>query len=145
MKYWAGDIIQSIEDSYKKRNYKGLIICSVKSVNPFVFTYRGVDIGTSNGDIVFVHPLMVGTLIDQNENELLTIQSFIESSAYKSPQFVAKIEGSIPNFIKDFYLFYKNWQSNYLLNIGDLIAVYELEDNSYLVLQKIDKDTIRNN
>lgn len=144
MKYWAGDIIQSIEESYKKKNYKGLIICSVKSIHPFVFTYKGVDVGASNGDIVFVHPLMIGTLINQNENGLSTIQSFMESSAYKSPQFVAKIEGTIPDFIKDFYLFYKDWQSNYLLKEGDLIAVYELED-SYLVLQKVNKDTLRNN
>lgn len=145
MKSWAGDIIQNIENSVESKNYKGLKICTVESIKPLVFSYNGVNIGVQFGDVVFVHPLMTGTLINQDEKTLSDTQNFENSTAYNSPNFQATVKGSIPDFIKEFYLFYKNWQSVYLLNIGDLIAVWELEDGGYLVLQKVSLDKLENN
>lgn len=137
MEGWASDIINSIENAIENKNIYGFKICTVKSISPLIFTYEGVDIGAKEGDTVYVHPLMVGEEIDLEENRLLEIQNFLQSTAYKSPEFQASIEGSIPDFIKDFYNFYKKWQKTYLLNVGDLIAVYELGGNSYLILQKV--------
>ena len=67
---------------------------------------------------------------------MILLQNFKNSTAYNSPEFQAAIEGSVPDFLKEFYLFYKNWQQTYLLSAGDLIAVYELEEG-YLILQKV--------
>ena len=137
MKNWAANIINSVEDAVENKNLNGFKVCTVKAIKPLVLTYDGVDIGTTEGDTVFVHPLMVQEPINQEIEGLFNIQNFKNSTAYNSPQFQASIEGELPDFIKEFYLFYKNWQGIYLLNVGDMVAVYELGDNNYLVLQKV--------
>lgn len=142
---WALDIINSIEDSAKYKNHKGLKICTVKSINPLILTYNTVDIGTVEGDTIFVHPLMISSLIDLDENAFLKSQNFKSSTAYNSPTFEAIIEGSIVKFINDFYKFYQNWQNIFKLNVGDMVVVYELEGNSFLILQKVIKDFIDKN
>lgn len=143
MKYWADEILDTVERSIKNKNYRGMKICTIKTVNPLVFTYKGVDIGTKENDVVYVHPLMTSNLIEQDENLLSNIQNFNNSTAYNSPEFQAVIQGTLPDFLKEFYLFYKNWQSVYLLQAGDLVAVFELEDDSYLILQKVGKDILK--
>lgn len=143
MNNWANDVLDTVLTSSDNKNFKGLKICTVKSLNPFIFTYNGVDLGTQEGDTVYIHPLALAPLINEDENLLLEIQNFESSTAYNSPSFTAKITGTIPDFIKNFYLFYKNWCSIYALNVGDSIAVYELFDNSFLVLQKVALDIIQ--
>lgn len=145
MNAWAADIINSVENAIENKHINGFKLCSVKSIKPFVFTYNGVDLGEQFGDTVFVHPLMVGEKINLDEEDLYKTQDFQNSTAYKSPEFTASIKGTLPDFIKDFYLFYKNWQAVYLLNIGDLIAVYELGNNNYVVLQKVAKYSSKEN
>jgi len=139
MRGWAADIINFIENAAENKNINGFKLCSVKSIKPFIFTYNGVDLGEQLGDTVFVHPLMVSEKINLDKEDLYKIQDFQNSTAYKSPEFKASIKGSLPDFIKDFYLFYEKWQSTYLLNVGDLVAVYELGNNNYVVLQKVAK------
>lgn len=143
MNNWAGDILNTIEDAIKAKNYRGLKICTVKTVQPLVFTCEGIEIGTSKGDSVYVHPLFVSPLIAQDEALLGDSQMFKSTTAYNSPEFEGIMEGSIPDFLKEFYLFYKNWQSVYLLNEGDLIAVFEFGDADYLILQKLAKDELK--
>ena len=145
MKQWAGSILKTVEATIANKNYMGLKICRVKSISPLVFTYNGVDLGTVQGDLVYIHPLMVSAPIDLDLEELLNSQDFINSTAYNSPQFQAVIKGSVPDFIKEFYKFYKNWQSIYLLKEGDLIAVYEIAERVYIVLQKVSVDIVEEN
>ena len=136
MENWASSILNAFEEDIDKKNYRGFLICTVININPLIFSYNDVALGESLGDKVYVHPLFVSSLINQDEESLLNIQNFKNSTAYNSPEFQATVEGSIPDFLKEFYLFYKNWQQTYLLSIGDLIAVYELEEG-YLILQKV--------
>ncbi|MCD8024520.1 MAG: hypothetical protein LUE64_03200 [Candidatus Gastranaerophilales bacterium] len=139
-KIWAGEILDILDKNSDKRNVRGYKICTVKSVSPFVFTYNDIDIGTQEGDVIYIHPLFISSAISQDENTLLDAQAFTSSTAYNSPSFSAVIEGTMPAFLKEFYLFYKEWQSVFLLSVGDLIAVYELGRGKYLVLQKVIKD-----
>ena len=109
-------------------------------ISPLIFTYNGVDLGTTKGDLVYVHPLMIGKPINLKVSDLSKSQDFISSTAYKSPEFKAIIQGSLPDFIEDFYNFYKDWQAVYLLKAGDLIAVYEIAERTYVILQKVTVD-----
>ena len=45
----------------------------------------------------------------------------------------------------DYYEFYKNNNAIYILSEGDSVAVYELEGNSFLILQKVIKEIIEQN
>jgi len=140
MQPFLSDIIDILNETFDNNNFKGFKICTVKTTNPFVFLYEDIEIGASLGDTVYVHPLTISSLISLDEAKLSEIQNFKSSTAYNSPNFEAAVEGSIPDFIKEFYLFYKNWQQNYILNPGDLISVYELKENSFLVIGKIKLD-----
>lgn len=140
---WASDILDTIENMSSLAKIRGLKICTVKSVNPFIFIAEGVELGTTFGDTVYVHPLFLADLINFDENTLSEIQNFKSTTAYESPNFTGMIEGTIPEFIKNFYLFYKEKEKIYRLKAGDLIAMYELGENSYLILQKVLLDTLR--
>lgn len=140
MRYWASDILDTVVDMSSVLDIRGIKICKVKSINPFVFIYKDVEMGSTFGDTVYVHPLSLSGLINYDESELSASQNFNSTTAYNSPNFTGAIEGTIPDFIKNFYLFYKEKEKIYLLKEGDLIAIYELGGNSYLVLQKVIAD-----
>ena len=143
MKNWAGEILDTFAEYTDKLNFKGVKICTVKSVNPFIFTYNGIDIGTKLEDTVYIHPLLTSPLIELDKETIKESQNFKNTTAYNSPNFTGIIEGSLPDFLIDFYEFYKNWQSTYILNPNDLIAVYELGNNCYLVLCKVAIDILK--
>ena len=143
MKNWAGDILDVFSEYESKLNFRGIKICTVKSINPFIFTYKGVEIGTKLNDTVYIHPLLTSALIEQDKETIKENQNFKNTTAYNSPNFTGVIEGTIPNFLIEFYEFYKNWQSTYILNPNDLIAVYELGNNQYLVLSKVAIDILK--
>ena len=143
MKNWAGEILDTFAEYTDKLNFKGVIICTVKSVNPFIFTYKGIDIGTKLEDTIYVHPLLTASLIGFDKEIVKQEKKYKNTTAYNSPNFTGLIEGSLPEFLINFYEFYKNWQSIYILNPNDLIAVYELGNNCYLVLCKVAIDILK--
>ncbi len=134
---FANKILDVLDDFNNGKKTKGIKICTVKSVSPLILTYDNIEIGASYHDTIYVHPLIISPLISQNVETISAIQNFIYSTAYKSPEFSALIEGSFPDFLKEFYLFFKNWQSIYNLNEGDSVAVFELGANQYLIIQKV--------
>lgn len=142
LKPWAANIYDAFENMLQNNNFKGMKICSVKQINPLILQYENTDIGTSEGDVIYIHPLFNKENIGLDENVLLSLQNFTSSTAYNSPSFQAKLEGSIVDFISDFYEFYKNRNALYILAPNDYVAVWEMQDNTFLILQKVIKDTV---
>ena len=70
MKNWAGDILDVFSEYESKLNFRGIKICTVKSINPFIFTYKGVEIGTKLNDTVYIHPLFTSALIEQDKETI---------------------------------------------------------------------------
>lgn len=143
MQNWAGEILDTFGEYSDKLNFKGVKICTVKSINPFIFVYENIEIGTKLEDKIYIHPLLTSSLIQLDKETIKEEQNFVNTTAYNSPQFTGAIEGSLPDFLTAFYEFYKNWQSVYILNPNDLIAVYELGNNCYLVLCKVAIDILK--
>ncbi len=143
MKNWAGEILDTLSDYADKLNFRGIKICTVISTNPLIFEYNGVEIGTKYEDTVYIHPLLTSPLIELDVETLKEPQQFTNTTAYNSPNFTGVIEGTLPDFLVNFYEFYKNWQSVYILNPNDLIAVYELGNSCYLVLSKVAIDVLK--
>ena len=142
MKFWAENIIDTMENTITEKLFKGLKICKIKSIEPLILQYNNLEISTLFGDTIYIHPLFNKTNINLDKNIILNLQNFTSSTAYNSPEFQAKIEGGIVQFISDFYEFYKNNNAIYILSEGDSVAVYELEGNSFLILQKVIKEII---
>lgn len=143
MKTWAGEILDVFSSYANKLDFRGMKICTVKSTNPFIFAYNNIDIGTKLGDTVYIHPLLTSSLINLDKETIKEKQNFTNTTAYNSPNFIGVIDGTLPVFLIDFYEFYKNWQSIYIINPNDLLAVYELGNNCYLVLCKVAKDILK--
>lgn len=145
MKFWAENIIDTMENTITEKLFKGFKICKIKSIEPLILQYNNLEISTLFGDTIYIHPLFNKTNINLDKNIILNLQNFTSSTAYNSPEFQAKIEGGIVQFISDFYEFYKNNNAIYILSEGDSVAVYELEGNSFLILQKVIKEIIEQN
>ena len=82
-----------------------------------------------------------------NENINLDIASMdspqnIDPALWKadnSPTPTVSISGTQKQFLTDFYTWTKAVHDRYILHIGDYVAVQKLGNNSYLILEKVQK------
>lgn len=134
----AEKIIKLMREQGAVFNSPSVEIAEVTSISPFKIKLNDVEL-TSDFDIFYLNNLTLDNNINLNLSSLGNSQSFTDSTAYNSPSFSAKISGSIPQFITDFYNFFKNYHNRYILHIGDLVGVQRLGNNAYIILQKVQK------
>lgn len=116
----------------------------VKSLSPLTVTFMKVDFSTAN-DTLYCNNL----LLDENINldvdaAMAAAQNITEMTppplitvTQSSSEYTAKISGTIPNFIKDFYNYFKAWHNRFILHVGDFVAVQKVGENKILVVSKI--------
>ena len=117
----------------------------VKSLSPLTVTYLKVDFSTAN-DTLYCNSLLLDENINldvdaamaaaQNITEM-TPPPLISLNPQSSSEYTAKISGTIPNFIKDFYNYFKAWHNRFILHVGDFVAVQKVGENKILVVSKI--------
>lgn len=117
----------------------------VKSLNPLTVTYLKVDFSTAD-DTLYCNNLLLDENIDldvdaamsaaQNIKEM-TPPPVINLNPQTSSEYTAKITGTIPDFIKDFYNYFKAWHNRFILHVGDLVAVQKVGENKILIVSKI--------
>ncbi len=117
----------------------------VKSLTPLTVTYLKVDFSTAN-DTLYCNSLLLDENINldvdaamaaaQNITEM-TPPPVINLNPQTSSDYTAKISGTIPDFIKDFYNYFKAWHNRFILHVGDLVAVQKVGENKILVVSKI--------
>jgi hypothetical protein len=116
----------------------------VKSLSPLTVTFMKVDFSTAN-DTLYCNSLLLDENINLDvETELAKAQNITEMKSpplitvtQSSSEYTAKISGSIPNFIKDFYNYFKAWHNRFILHVGDFVAVQKVGENKILVVSKI--------
>lgn len=117
----------------------------VKSLSPLTVTYLKVDFSTAN-DTLYCNSLLLDENINldvdaamaaaQNITEM-TPPPLISLNPQSSSEYTAKISGTIPNFIKDFYNYFKAWHNRFILHVGDFVAIQKVGENKILVISKI--------
>lgn len=117
----------------------------VKSLNPLTVTYLKVDFSTAD-DTLYCNSLLLDENINldvdaamtaaQNIKEM-TPPPLISLNPQTSSEYTAKISGSIPDFIKDFYNYFKAWHNRFILHVGDLVAIQKVGENKILIVSKI--------
>lgn len=117
----------------------------VKSLSPLTVTYLKVDFSTAN-DTLYCNSLLLDENINldvdaamaaaQNITEM-TPPPLISLNPQSSSEYTAKISGTIPNFIKDFYNYFKAWHNRFILHVGDYVAIQKVGENKILVVSKI--------
>lgn len=140
----AGKFWKQVQKQSKAQNPDVVALCQVKSINPFVFDYRGIEISLANGDNIYVDPLLLQANINLDLASMDSAQNLQNMSpqpwiANNSPNanFTAEISGTQKQFLTDFYNFFKTWQGTYILSVGDYVTVQKLGFNTYLVIRKV--------
>lgn len=134
-----GDFWRAVDARAKKTNPAPVSVGVVKSLKPFSINYNGLELSYANGDTIFVNHLMLDDNIDLDVSSMDAAQSFSNSTAYQSPSFTANVSGTQKQFVTDFYTWSKSVHDRFILHIGDYIAVQKLGNNTYIVLDKLQK------
>ena len=133
-KFW-----QAVDARSKKNNPAPTSVGVVESLQPFSINYNGISLSVANGDTIFVNNLMLDDNINLDVSSMDSAQNFSNSTAYQSPSFTAKVSGTQKQFLTDFYTWSKSVHDRFILHIGDYIAVQKLGNNTYIVLDKLQK------
>ena len=134
-----GNFWKDVETKAKKTNPNPVSVGVVKTMKPFSINYNGLELSYANGDTIFVNHLMLDDNINLDVSSMDSVQNFSDSTAYQSPSFIAKVSGTQKQFITDFYTWSKSVHDRFILHIGDYIAVQKLGNNTYIVLDKLQK------
>lgn len=118
----------------------------VTNLKPFSIVYNGVTF-SADKDPIFVNSLMLDENVNLDVNGAMSGTQNLKGVnpqpwiALNTPQgdFTTKIDGTIPDFIKSFYNYFKSWHNRYILHVGDVVAVQKVGKNKFIVLQKIQK------
>ena len=117
----------------------------VKSLKPLTVTFLKVDFSTAD-DTLYCPDL----LLDENINldvdsamsgiqqiKQMTPPPVINLSPQTSSDYTAQISGTIPDFIKDFYNYFKDWHNRFILHVGDFVAIQKVGENKILIVSKL--------
>lgn len=117
----------------------------VKSLQPLTVTYLKVDFSTAD-DTLYCNNLLLDENINldvdtamaaaQNITEM-TPPPVINLKPQTSSDYTAKISGTIPDFIKDFYNYFKAWHNRFILHVGDFVAIQKVGENKILIISKL--------
>jgi len=134
-----GNFWKDVETKAKKTNPNPVSVGVVEGLKPFSIKYNGIILSYANGDTIFVNHLMLDDNINLDVSSMDEAQSFSNSTAYQSPSFTANVSGTQKQFVTDFYTWSKSVHDRFILHIGDYIAVQKLGNNTYIVLDKLQK------
>lgn len=142
----TGNFVKSIREQAKKMQSAPVQIGQIISLNPFSIQYQGLEISLANGDNIYINNL----ILDENINLDLASMDSAQNLASVSPppwtaqdtptdSYTAEISGTQKQFLTDFYNWTKSVHDRYILHIGDYVAMQKLGNNTYLILQKVQK------
>lgn len=140
-KFW-----KAVDARSKKNNPAVTSVGVVESLKPFSINYNGINLSVANGDTIFVNNLMLDDNINLDLSSMDSAQNITNMSpkpwiGNNSPNgnYTAEISGTQKQFLTDFYTWSKSVHDRFILHIGDYIAVQKLGNNTYIVLDKLQK------
>lgn len=142
----TGKFWQAVDARSKKTQNAVTSVGVVTSLKPFGIKYNGIDISVANGDTIFINNLMLDDNIDLDVPSMDEPQNITSMNPeplidhiVSNPDYTAKISGTQKQFLTDFYNWTKSVHNRFILHIGDYIAVQKLGNNTYIVLDKLQK------
>lgn len=135
-KFW-----QAVEKKSKKVNSNPVQIGFIKSLEPFTIQYQGLELSAVNGDTIYVNNLLLDKNIDLDLASMDNPQNINPAlwKADNTPTSTVEISGTQKQFLTDFYTWAKSIHNRYILHINDYVAVQKLGNNTYLILEKVQK------
>lgn len=121
-KFW-----QDVDKRAKKTNPNPVSVGVVESLQPFSIKYNGIILSVANGDTIFVNNLMLDEVISFTAAQPITC-----SHGTITENHTDIINNEIEKWLVSIH-------DRYILHIGDNIAVQKLSNNTYIVLNKLQK------
>ena len=121
-KFW-----QDVDKRAKRVDMNPVSVGKVKSLKPFVILYNGLELSYANGDTIFVNNMMLDDVISFTEAQPITC-----SHGEITENHTDIINGEIESWLVAIH-------QRYILGVGDYIAVQKLRNNTYIVLEKLQK------
>lgn len=143
---WGTALAQIIKKEVRNSQMPPVRMAVITSLKPLKLIYNEVEF-SSDRDFIYINNL----LLDENVNldvdgamsEMQNLKGVNPQPwiALNTPQgdFTAKIEGTIPDFIKSFYNYFKAWHNRYILHVGDMVAIQKVGENKIIVLCKLQR------
>lgn len=135
----SGQFWQDVKKVAKTTDSAPVMVGEVVTLKPFVILFQGVEIGDSYGDTIYANNLLLDENINLDIASMDSAQNFTNSTAYQSPSFTAEVSGTQKQFLTDFYNWTKAIHERFILHEGDNIAIQRLGNNTYLILEKVQK------
>lgn len=134
-----GEQWQAVKKIAKKVMPNPVQIGWVKSLEPFVIQYQGLELSETNGDSIYINNLILDENIDLDLASMDNPQNINPAlwKADNTPTGTVEISGTQKQFLTDLYNWIKAVHNRFILHIGDYVAVQKLGKNTYLVLQKL--------
>lgn len=117
----------------------------VKSLQPLTVTYLKVDFSTAD-DTLYCPDLFLdeninldvdGAMSGTQQIKQMTPPPVINLNPQTSSDYTAHISGTIPDFIKTFYNYFKAWHNRFILHVGDFVAIQKVGENKILIISKL--------
>jgi len=134
-----GEFWQTVRKQAKAVNQNPVQVGWVKSLEPLVVQYQGLELSTINGDTIYINNLLLDENIELDLSSLDSAQNINPAlwKADNTPTPTVEISGTQKQFLTDFYNWAKAVHNRYILHIGDYVAVQKLGRNTYLILEKL--------
>ena len=123
-KFW-----KSVDARAKKINPDVPSVAVVESLSPFSIKYNGISLNVANGDTIYVNNLMLDSVISFTEAQPITC-----STGTITENHTDLINNEIESWLVSVH-------DRFILHIGDYVAVQKLGNNTYIVLEKLQKVT----
>jgi hypothetical protein len=123
----TGKFWQAVDARSKKTQNAVTSVGVVTSLSPFGIKYNGIDVSVENGDTIFVNNLMLDEVISFTAAQPITC-----SHGTITENHTDIINDEIESWLVSIH-------DRFILHIGDYIAVQKLGNNTYIVLEKLQK------
>ena len=120
-----GEFWKTVRKQAKSVNPNPVQVGWIKSLEPLIVQYQGLELSTVNGDTLYINNLLLDTPIEFTPAEAITCSH-------------GTITENHTNIINDEL---EAWimaiHKRFILSIGDYVAVQRLGNNTYLILEKL--------
>ena len=123
----AGKFWQAVDKRSKAKNESPVQVGEIIGLKPLVIQFNGLELSYANGDTIFVNHSMLDDLITFTEAQPITC-----SHGDITENHTDIINNEIESWLTSVH-------QRYILNIGDYVAVQKLGNNTYIVLDKLQK------
>lgn len=121
-KFWG-----AVDKRAKKINPAVVSVGMVKSLNPFSISYNGLELSAQNGDTIYLNNLLLDA-----KKTFTTANPITCTQGAITDNHTNIINNEITSWLSSIH-------DRFIIHVGDYIAVQKLGNNTYLILEKLQK------